>query len=100
MHAVVNHFPLKKPVDQKILDLMRQELFPKAQAFEGFEDFYFIRVSDEEVIVVVVWATKEALEEGTKQVGSPWFGERFGPYVAGPPDRKVGEVIASARKEA
>jgi heme-degrading monooxygenase HmoA len=99
MYAVVNHFPLKTPVDQALIDKLQQDLIPRGQALPGFKEFHFIRVADDHAIVVVLFETLEALEEITRQVAAPWFAEHVGPYVAGPPERRVGEVVASSAYE-
>ena len=98
MYAVVNHFPLKTPVDEALIEKMENDLIPQARTTPGFKAFHFIRVSDDHAVVVALFETREALDESTQQIAAPWFAQHVGPYVAGPPQRSVGEVVASSER--
>ncbi len=92
----MNHFPLKKPIDDALLEKMRDELLPKARAYPGVRAYHFIRASDEEAIVVVLFDDLEAEQKSTAELAAPWFAANVGPYVSGPPRRVVGEVVVSS----
>lgn len=95
MYAVVNHFPLRRPVDDELRRKLREDLLPQARAYPGFRAFHLVEVSPEEMIVVGLFETREALDRSTVEVAAPWFQEHVGPYVAGPPARSVGAVVVS-----
>jgi hypothetical protein len=95
MHAIVNKLTLGKPLDDEILRKMEREFFPRArEANPGFLDARVVRVSDTEVIRLAFYTTREALDEVSSKVAGPWFAEHVRPYLAGPVQRSVGEVIA------
>jgi len=95
MYAIVNKITLATPLDAAILSKIEKELFPRArEANPGFLDAHVVRISDSEVVLFALYATMEALDDVSKNVAGPWFAENVRPYLAGPVDRKVGEVIA------
>ena len=95
MYAVVNHFSFKSAIPQELIDQMQRELVPRARAFPGVRDYYFIRTATDHAVVVVLFDTPEAERDSTQQLAAPWFQQHVGPYLAGPPERRVGEVVAS-----
>jgi len=95
MYAIVNTLTLAKPLDPAVLEKLENELFPRArESSPGFLDAHVVRVSDTEVVLLVFYATMEALDDVSKNVAGPWFAQNIRSYLAGPVDRKVGEVIA------
>jgi hypothetical protein len=95
MYAIVNKLTLAKPLDAALLERVENEMFPLARARNpGFLDAHVVRVSDTEVILLAYYATMEALDDVSKNVAGPWFAENVRSYLAGPVDRKVGEVVA------
>jgi hypothetical protein len=95
MHAIVNKLTLGKPLDDEILRKMEREFFPRArEANPGFLDARVVRVSYTYVILLAFYTTREALDEVSSKVAGPWFAEHVRPYLAGPVQRSVGEVIA------
>jgi len=59
----------------------------------GFLELKVVRVSDEEVVLLVFFETREALDELSREIAGPWFAEHVRPYLAGPVQRSVGEVM-------
>jgi hypothetical protein len=96
MHAVVNHLTLSRPLNDGVFERMQSELMPAARAIEGFHDAYCVRIGDEQIIMVILCETPEALERVHLEVGNPWIGANVRPSVA-MADRKVGVVAAHAR---
>lgn len=97
MHVVVNKLKLARPFDEDLLRRMREEFFVGARKYPEFVDLHVVRVSDAEVILLVYFTTREALDRSTTEFAAPWFAANVRSYLAGPADRSVGEVIAQAR---
>jgi hypothetical protein len=92
MHAVINHLPLKSGTDWT--ELGRK--FDSFQSGIGHSDFLgagLIRASDTEGIVFVLFKSREALVQISRDVAGPWFAENVRPHLAGPVSRSVGQVV-------
>jgi hypothetical protein len=98
MHAVVNKLTLGKPIDEALTSNIEREFGPLIRKHPGFVDAWFVRVSDSEAIVVALYATREAMDEASREIAAPWFAENVRPYLAGPVQRSVGEVVARVSK--
>ena len=97
MHAIVTKLKLGKPLDDEILRKIEHEFFPRAKAANpGFLGARVVRVSDTETIVLAFYTTREVLDEVSSKIAGPWFAENVRPYLAGPVERSVGEVIVNA----
>jgi hypothetical protein len=94
VHAVVNHLKLGTPLDEDVVGRMSSEMMAEAAEIPGFVSAYCVQIADDEIVMIVVCASEEALERVTQEVGSPWVGANLLPYLAGT-DRKTGPVIAS-----
>ncbi len=68
----------------------------RARQRPEFIDLQLVRVSDTEAIFLVFFTTREALDELSSEVAAPWFAEHVRPYLAGPVQRSVGEVVVHA----
>ena len=44
----------------------------------------------------MLYKTREALDEISKNVGAPWFAEHIRPFMAGPVSRSIGEIVGGA----
>jgi len=93
MHAVVNKLSLGKPLDQSLLDKVQNDLGSLLIDHPDFVSVQIVSVSDAEAILVALYKTMEALNEISKNIAGPWFAEHVRPYLAGPVDRAVGEVV-------
>ena len=95
MHAIVNDLTLIESVDWPDLE-------SKVEAFQAhvaaqrsdFRGVSLVRVSDTHGILLVLFDSLEALEDISKNIAGPWFAENLRHYLAGPVDRKTGEVVA------
>jgi len=93
MHAVVNTLTLGKPLDQDLVDKFENDLGAILSDHPDFIRVQIVRVSDSEAILVAMYKTLEGLNEISKNIAAPWFTDNVRPYLAGPVDRKVGEVM-------
>jgi hypothetical protein len=55
-----------------------------------------IRAGNSEAIVLVLFATRQALEEISHDIAAPWFAENVRPHLSGPVSRSSGEIVAGA----
>jgi hypothetical protein len=98
MHAIVNHLSFKAPIEDALIQKVERDLKPKVLALPGLQSFYLMRTAEDHAILVILYESLSALEEGTRTVGSPWFEANVAPYLSAPPQRSVGEVVVEARK--
>jgi hypothetical protein len=96
MHAVVNKLTLAKPLDEALIQKVESDLVPRMRAQKGFSGMQIVRVTDAEAILLVFFETREALDELSRSVAAPWFADNVRPYLGGPVQRSVGEVVSSA----
>jgi hypothetical protein len=96
MHAVVNKLTLAKPVDDALLEKVRG-FFASFAKLPEVIDAQLLVVSDTEAVLLVHFTTREALDRISREVAAPWFAEHVRPYLGGPAQRVVGEVVAQAR---
>src|SRR5262249_49332033 len=95
MHAVVNHPPLKDGTDW--VGLARKfDDFNATIAHPDFRGLSIIRATDTEAILLVLFETRAALADVTRNIAMPWFAENVRPYLAGPVSRHVGEIAGGA----
>jgi hypothetical protein len=97
VHVVVNHLTVSgPPADAVIGDLQRNAL-SAAAAIDGIVDVHLAKVDDTHLIMLIVGDSPAALERLSSEVGSPWVQANLGPLFTAPPNRSVGEVLASTR---
>jgi len=85
---------LGKPLDADLIARIETDLGPRMRQAAGFLDSKVVVVSDTEAFFIVLFASHEALVEGSRDVAAPWFAEHVRPYLAGPVQRSVDEVVA------
>ncbi len=96
MHAIVNRLTLSKPFDAEAVRKVEDFLQRTQRENPDFLGGHLVRISDTVVIMLAYYASREALDEISKRVAGPWFAENIRSYLAGPVERQVGEVVASA----
>lgn len=96
MHAVVNRLKLSGPMPAEVWQRAQAEVPPRARQVSGFKALYVIEAADDEVVLVVVADTAEALDRIADEVGNTWMRENVLPYLAAPPDRQVGRIVATS----
>ena len=95
MYAIVNHLPIKDGTDWSEL-AQKVERFQAGITHAAFRGMGLIRASDTEAIVLVLFTSREVLDDIARNVAAPWFAENIRPYLAGPVSRSVGEIVAGS----
>jgi hypothetical protein len=95
MYAVVNRLPITANADWTAI-CGKVDAFNALIDHPDFRGLSLIRAGENEAIVFVLFATKPALEVISRDVAAPWFAENMRPYLAGPANRTVGEIVAGA----
>jgi hypothetical protein len=97
MHVVINHLPLQSTTDWAKLGRMFEVFEGQLRAqYPAFRGITLIRVGDDHGILVVMFDTREALEDISKNVAAPWFAQHVRPLLAGAVSRSVGEVVTGS----
>ena len=96
MYAVVNRLRLAAPIPEEVWDRAQMEVPPLARAVPGFVSLHVIEVETDEVVLLVMADTAEALDRIATEVGNTWMRENVIPHLASPPERQVGKVVASS----
>lgn len=94
--VVVNTLELAKPIDSPLIDLIEHDFLPRMREHAGFTSFMLVRNSEQEAVVVVVYADRAAMGDIGKTVAGPWFIEHALPYLAAEGRRTVGELVLYA----
>ena len=94
MHAVVNRIRLKEPIADEAFREAETQMPARAAAVDGLRAVRLIRAGDE-LLVVILADHEAALEAFRESFGNAWMRENVIPHAAGPPERLVGEVVAS-----
>lgn len=95
MFSVVNHITLTGPLPAELGERMQDELMVRARDVPGFVAAYCTQPAPEEIVMIVLTDTAEAMQVVHDTVGTPWIGANLGPVIA-TTDRKPGPVIAHA----
>ncbi len=93
MHAVINHLPIKPDTDWSAL-AQKIDAFNKLVDHPDFRGLSMIRVGDDAAIILVLFASRAALDDVSRSVAAPWFAENVRPYLSGVVNRSVGEIVA------
>ena len=96
MTAVVNHLHFTDPVDPELFAAAERDLVPQMREIEGFEALHVIQTGPTDVILIILGTSPAVADQVATEVGSPWMGANVVPLLAGPPDRHVGETIATS----
>jgi hypothetical protein len=78
---------------QRLMQSIEQDLPPIARESPGFRGVYFARLSDEELMTVWLWDSEADWEVALARMG-PLLQQTVVPYLAQPPERFGGEVVA------
>jgi hypothetical protein len=96
MAVVANVLHFRDPVDPTIFQRAAEELGSAMRAIDGFGGFQVVHTGESEVVLLIFGDTVEVLDRVATEVGSPWMVANVVPLLAGPPERHLGPVIASA----
>jgi hypothetical protein len=95
MHAVVNRLRLARPIDSSVFENAQRDLPPRAAEIEGLRAFHVLRAGDDELVVLIMGDTPEALEQMRAEVGNDWMRENVVAHLAGGTERVVAEAVVS-----
>ena len=95
MHAVINTLRFKESVDPALFARAEREMADQMCAIEGFQGFRVVQVSDDHVVLVIFADSAEVLDRMATELGNTWMGANVTPLLDGPPERRIGPVIAS-----
>jgi hypothetical protein len=95
VHAVINHLTVSVPPAKETVRDLQQNALKAAMAVDGIIGMHLVQVADDHLVMLIFGEHPEALQRMSKEVGSPWIEHNLGPLLTRPPDRAVGEVLAS-----
>jgi len=94
MFGVVNRLEFTDPVGADLTALMQGAL-ERLRAEPGFVQGHVVRTGERELHLVLLFEDPAEAARITEEVGSPWMREHVVTLLAGPTDRRTGEVVAS-----
>ncbi len=95
MHIVVNRFKLQENANWSALQTQVNDFHRKVSAERAeFKGVSLVRVSDSEAIFLVLFDNLESLNDISRNIAAPLFAEHIRPYLTGPVEPQVGEIIA------
>jgi hypothetical protein len=94
--VVVNVLHFQDPVDPALFERAEDELGRAMRGIDGFGGFQVVQTGETEVVLLIFGDSADALDRIATEVGSPWMGANVVPLLAGPPERHIGPLIASA----
>ncbi|HKV67959.1 MAG TPA: hypothetical protein VJN72_07705 [Gaiellales bacterium] len=94
MHGVVNRLTFADPVDAALAARFRDGAMTRIAA-AGCREAYVVQTGERELHLVLLFDDAAAADRVMREVGSPWMREHVVGLLAGPTDRRTGEVIAS-----
>jgi hypothetical protein len=95
MHAVINTLRFRHSVDRALFMRAERELAEQMRGLEGFQGFRVVQVADDQVMLVIFADTTETLDRMATELGNTWMAANVAPLLDGPPDRRIGPIIAS-----
>jgi hypothetical protein len=98
VHAVVNRLTFADPVPAELLARLRDDAMPRVRA-AGCLEANVVQTGERELHLVLLFHHPDDADRTMREIGSPWMREHVVPLLAGPTDRRLGEVVASTRSE-
>jgi hypothetical protein len=95
MHAVVNRIRLKGPMDDEVYAAAQRDLPDSVARIDAIRAFYLVRCGDDDLLVVILGDSQEAIDQMRAEIGNDWMRENIVPHAASPPDRLAGEIVAA-----
>jgi len=95
MHTLVNHLTIKP--DSDWAEIARRFDSMGEMARNGHPDVLqaqLVRTGPDAAVMVASFTDEEAMKTFSSTVAGPWFGENLREYLAGPADRRTGEMLA------
>ncbi len=97
MAAVVNHLHFRDPVDPALFARAAVDLADPMRAVDGFARLEVVQTGERDAVLIIIADSPATLDRLASEVGSPWMVEHVVPLLAGPPERHLGESVASVR---
>lgn len=94
MFGVVNRLTFSDPVDDGVAARFAASI-DRLRGVDGLIAAHVVRTGEREVHLVLLFEDAEVAARITEEIGSPWMREHIVPLLAGPTDRRTGDVIAS-----
>ncbi len=99
MHAVINHLPIRPDADwteiARRFDSLAADTLPDHPEVLAMQ---VVKAGPEEAILVISFADAAAMAAFSSKVAAPWFAEHIRPFLAGPADRRTGEVVSGFQR--
>jgi hypothetical protein len=92
MYAAIRH-PTVTSADE-FTKKIEEDLTPDLEKLPGFQAFYVFKVSEQELVSIMVFDTKEQAEESNRHA-LDWIRDRVSDMVTSGPNPVVGEVTVS-----
>ena len=96
MAAVVNVLQFVERPDPALFERAAEELGPRMREVAGFQGLHVVRTGETEIVLIILADSAAILDDIATRIGSPWMVEHVVPLLAAPPQRHLGEVVASA----
>ncbi|HEY7258701.1 MAG TPA: antibiotic biosynthesis monooxygenase [Gaiellales bacterium] len=94
MFGVVNRLTFAAPVDDAVAARFADAV-EHLDGVEGLVGAHVVQTGEREVHLVLLFTDADAAARITAEIGNPMMREHIVPLLAGPTDRRTGDVIAS-----
>ena len=94
MFGVVNRLTFAAPVDDAVAARFADSV-DRLHGVDGLVSAHVVRTGEREVHLVLLFESEDAAARITQEIGNPMMREHIVPLLAGPTDRRTGDVIAS-----
>jgi Antibiotic biosynthesis monooxygenase len=92
--GVVNRLTFTDPVDDAVAARFADAV-ERLDGVEGLVGAHVVRTGEREVHLVLLFTDADAAARVTAEIGNPMMREHIVPLLAGPTDRRTGDVIAT-----
>jgi hypothetical protein len=92
--GVVNRLTFADEVGDDVATVFRDAV-ARLHGIDGLLGTHVVRTGEREVHLVLLFADADAAARITEEVGNPMMRAHVVPLLAGPTDRRTGEVIAT-----
>jgi hypothetical protein len=92
--GVVNRLTFAAPVDDALTARFADSV-DRLEGVDGLIGAHVVQTGEREVHLVLLFTDADAAARITAEIGNPMMREHIVPLLAGPTDRRTGEVIAT-----
>src|SRR5206468_2656083 len=68
MYAIMSELHLTKPLDAELARTIKTEMLPLLNSLAGLRAYYFVRVADDQPLVVSIFESIEAMQDAIEQI--------------------------------